>query len=132
HTLRPDVKLARRAESRLMQLGGLQLLGCRTVAYGGGGSAVEIPYFGLRGDLVRNRYRLYLDGENRFRWGDGDRFVLYGLHLWAAHGLLAAALRLGFLLLPEGETSTWTAWLYGLPALGIPSSSYWDKVRDSL
>jgi DNA-binding transcriptional ArsR family regulator len=80
---------------------------------------IEIPYLTREGELHAVRYRLALEGENRFRWRQGDTPILYGL--W----------RLGewtgsdTLYLCEGETDTLTLWHAGLPALGIPGATAW-------
>ena len=80
---------------------------------------IEIPYLTREGEQHAVRYRLALEGDNRFRWRQGDTPILYGL--W----------RLGewtgsdTLYLCEGETDTLTLWHAGLPALGIPGATAW-------
>jgi len=80
---------------------------------------IEILYLTREGELHAVRYRLALDGANRFRWRQGDTPTLYGL--W----------RLGewrdadTIYLCEGESDTWTLWHAELPALGIPGASMW-------
>jgi DNA-binding transcriptional ArsR family regulator len=82
---------------------------------------IEIPYLTPEGEQHAVRYRLALEGDNRFRWRQGDTPILYGL--W----------RLGewtgsdTLYLCEGETDTLTLWHAGLPALGIPGATAWRE-----
>jgi hypothetical protein len=83
------------------------------------GGGVEIPYRNDEGELHAVRYRLALEGANRFRWRKGDKPTLYGL--WRLDDW-----ELGSdLYLCEGETDTLTLWHAGLPALGIPGATAW-------
>jgi len=82
---------------------------------------IEIPYLTREGELHAVRYRLALEGENRFRWRQGDTPILYGLWRlgeWAGSDTL---------YLCEGETDTLTLWHAGLPALGIPGATAWRE-----
>jgi len=80
---------------------------------------IEIPYRDTNGNTVAIRYRLALDGANRFRWRQGDTPCLYGL--WRLDDW-----ELGSdLYLCEGETDALTLWHAGLPALGIPGATAW-------
>jgi hypothetical protein len=82
---------------------------------------IEIPYLTREGELHAVRYRLALEGENRFRWRQGDTAILYGLWRlceWAGSDTL---------YLCEGETDTLTLWHAGLPALGIPGATAWRE-----
>jgi hypothetical protein len=67
------------------------------------------------------RYRLALEGDNRFRWRRGDTPILYGL--WRLPEWDDA----DTIYLCEGESDTWTLWHANLPALGIPSASTWRE-----
>lgn len=82
-----------------------------------GQSRVVMPYMNEAGEVVALRYRLSLSGAPRFIWRKGDRVMLYGL--WK----LAEIRRAGWCFLVEGESDFWTAWLHGLPALGLPGKS---------
>lgn len=84
-----------------------------------GQPAVAIPYFDASGTEVGVRYRLALEGGQRFAWQRGDRVLPYGL--WR----LGEARRHGWVLIVEGESDCWTAWYYGIPALGIPGKATW-------
>jgi len=80
---------------------------------------IEIPYRDTNGNTVAIRYRLALDGANRFRWRKDDTPCLYGL--WRLDDW-----ELGSdLYLCEGETDALTLWHAGLPALGIPGATAW-------
>jgi hypothetical protein len=83
------------------------------------GGGIEIPYRTTDGQTTCVRYRLALEGENRFRWRQGDAPILYGLWRWSEWQDTDA------LYLCEGETDTLTLWHAGLPALGIPGASMW-------
>ena len=74
---------------------------------------ITIPYLDTDGNRVATRYRLALDGENRFTWERGNRPCLYGL--WRLREWSDTET----LYLCEGETDTLTFWSAGLPALGI-------------
>jgi len=80
---------------------------------------VVIPYLTVSGELYSVRYRLNTDHEPRFRWASGSRLCLYGLDR------LESIKKLGWTLLVEGESDSWTAWHYNLPALGIPGKTTW-------
>ncbi|MBI4236305.1 MAG: hypothetical protein HY688_03000 [Chloroflexi bacterium] len=86
-----------------------------------GVTRVTIPYLSPGGDTLAIRYRLSLDGGQRFLWRRGDKVHLYGLNK-------AKAIReRGWVLLVEGESDTWTAWQHDVPALGIPGKSTWRR-----
>jgi DNA-binding transcriptional ArsR family regulator len=82
---------------------------------------IEIPYLTREGEQHAVRYRLALEGANRFRWRQGDTPCLYGLWRlgeWTGSDML---------YLCEGETDTLTLWHAGLPALGIPGATAWRE-----
>jgi DNA-binding transcriptional ArsR family regulator len=83
------------------------------------GGGIEIPYRNTDGETACVRYRLALEGENRFRWRQGDAPILYGLWRWSEWQDTDA------LYLCEGETDTLTLWHADLPALGIPGAGVW-------
>ena len=81
--------------------------------------AVEIPYADRDGELLNNRYRIAVGGDDKFRWEKGSTTTLYGLHkLEEAHDA-------GYVLLVEGESDSHTAWYRGLPAIGVPGVDNW-------
>jgi len=88
--------------------------------YGG----IAIPYRTREGELHAVQYRLTeekVEGVDRFKWRKGDTPILYGL--WR----LCEWTGSDTLYLCEGTSDTWTLWHADLPALGIPSATYWRE-----
>jgi len=81
--------------------------------------AVEIPYADRDGELLTNRYRITVGGDDKFRWEKGTTTTLYGLHK------LEEAEKVGYVLLVEGESDCHVAWYRGLPAVGVPGVDNW-------
>jgi biotin operon repressor len=81
--------------------------------------AVCIPYPDEEGQEAAVRFRISLDGAEKFKWRSGDKPTPYGL------GLLAEARKAGYVVLVEGESDCHTLWFYEIPALGIPGASNW-------
>jgi hypothetical protein len=81
--------------------------------------AVRIPYPDEEGQEAAVRFRVSLDGAEKFRWRSGDKPVPYG------RKLLEEARRAGFVVLVEGESDCHTLWYYEIPALGIPGATNW-------
>jgi hypothetical protein len=81
--------------------------------------AVRIPYPDEAGQEVAVRFRVSLDGTEKFRWRSGDKPRPYGLRL------LEEARKAGFVVLVEGESDCHTLWYREIPALGIPGASHW-------
>lgn len=97
----------------------LRGLGVRTIRLNAQ-RAVAIPYYDADGNEALLRHRLALTGD-RFRWKGGARTMLYGL--WR----LREMRRDGWILLVEGESDCWTAWHWGLPAVGLPGKATWRE-----
>jgi hypothetical protein len=96
----------------------LRGLGLRDVTYSDK-PAVRIPYPDEEGQEVAVRFRVSLDGTEKFRWRSGDKPLPYGLRL------LEEARKAGFVVLVEGESDSHTLWFYDIPALGVPGTSNW-------
>jgi predicted transcriptional regulator len=96
----------------------LQVMGLRDVTYLDK-PAVRIPYLDEQGQEVAVRFRVSLNGTEKFRWRSGDKPLPYGLRL------LEEARNAGFMVLVEGESDCHTLWYHEIPALGIPGSSNW-------
>ncbi len=112
--------LARYAAAKRLPLEFLRGLGLEGVRWYGK-PAVEIPYRNERGQVVARRVRKALATPDCFRWRKGAKAkgLLYGL--WR----LPAIHEAGWTLLVEGESDCHTAWLKGLPCLGVPGADMW-------
>src|SRR3712207_6040253 len=98
----------------------LRGLGLRDVSYSDK-PATRIPYPNEEGQEIAVRFRVSLDGTEKFRWRSGDKPLPYGLRL------LKEARKAGFVVLVEGESDCHTLWFYEIPALGIPGVSNWRE-----
>jgi hypothetical protein len=96
----------------------LRSLGLRDVTYLEK-PAVRMPYPDEEGQEVAVRFRVSLDGTEKFRWRSGDKPRPYGL------GLLDKVREAGYVVLVEGESDCHTLWYHEIPALGIPGASNW-------
>lgn len=111
------------AQAKKLPVDLLALLGCATERVNGR-TCVRIPYLDEAGNEVAVRYRHAIaagqEKDGRFSWQPGTRIE----HLYGAERLPAAR-KAGWVLVVEGESDCWTAWHYGLPAVGIPGKSTW-------
>jgi hypothetical protein len=76
------------------------------------------------GDEQAVRYRIAIEGEDKFRWKKRSKLCLYGLTR------LRSARERGYAVLVEGESCAHTLWLHGFPALGLPGAVNWKDERD--
>src|SRR5215211_1237001 len=106
------------SEEKELPEGFLRGLGLRDVTYFEK-SAIRIPYPDEEGQEAAVRFRVSLDGSEKFRWRSGDKPFPYGLRL------LEEARKVGSAVLVEGESDCHTLWFYEIPALGIPGASNW-------
>ena len=90
-----------------------------------GHPAVRIPYHNTEGEEVAIRFRIALDGRDKFRWRKGDKAQLYGLNR------VAAAREQGEIAMVEGESDCHTLWHAGFPAIGLPGAGNWNEDRDA-
>jgi CHC2 zinc finger len=114
----PGLTLVELAEAKKLPIDFLKGMGLSYQKFKGQ-PRVIIPYMSEAGEVVATRYRLSLNGAQRFAWRKGDRVMLYGL--WTLPDIRKA----GWCLLEEGESDFWTARHYGLPAMGLPGASTW-------
>jgi hypothetical protein len=106
------------SEEKKLPIGFLRGLGLRDVTYLEK-PAVRIPYPDEEGREVAVRFRVSLEGAERFKWRSGDKPGPYGLKL------LEEIHSAGYAVLVEGESDCHTLWFYEIPALGIPGASNW-------
>ena len=106
------------SEEKKLPEGFLRGLGLRDVTYLEK-PAVRIPYPDKEGQEVAVRFRVSLDGAEKFKWRSGDKPGPYGLRL------LEETHRVGYVVLVEGESDCHTLWFHEIPALGIPGASHW-------
>lgn len=92
----------------------------------GGTPALRIPYRDADGAEVAVRYRINLEGPDRFRWRTRSKPRLYGLER------LGQSTRRGPftamrdpVALVEGESDCHTLWQHGFRALGLPGAGTW-------
>jgi hypothetical protein len=117
-------RLADYAEAKRLPTGFLHGLGLAEIRYEGA-PAVKIPYLAADGAEAAVRFRIALDGRDRFRWRKGSKACLYGLNR------LADAVAAGCVVLVEGESDAQTLWLHQFPALGSPGAGSWNEQRDA-
>ena len=117
-------RLADYASAKRLPIEFLRSLGLADITYQGA-PAVKIPYFAKDGSETAVRFRIRLDGKDRFRWRKGSQSCLYGLDR------LGDARKAGFVVLVEGESDCHTLWRHGLPGLGLPGNTQWSEGRDA-
>src|SRR5215217_5007825 len=108
------------SEVKKLPEGFLRGLGLRDVTYFEK-PAIRIPYPDEEGQESAVRFRVSLDGTEKFRWRSGDKPSPYGLKL------LEEARKAGLLVLVEGESDCHTLWFHEIPVLGIPGASNWKE-----
>jgi hypothetical protein len=106
------------SEEKKLPEGYLRGLGLRDVTYFEK-PAVRIPYPDEEGQEAAVRFRVSMDGTEKFRWRSGNQPLPYGLRL------LGEARAAGFVVLAEGESDCHTLWFHEIPALGIPGANNW-------
>ena len=113
----PPLTLAALATAKRLDAEKLRAWHVRELPDGG----IEIPYLTRENKQHAVRYRLALEGDNRFKWRKSDTAILYGLwrlREWTSRDTLHVC---------EGESDTWTLWHADLPALGVPSANIWNS-----
>jgi len=116
----PGITLEGLAFDRCLDVDKLKQAGWQNFSYANK-AAVLLPYKDEDGKVIRNRIRLNLNKEDgeRFKWGQGDVTLPYGLHnLQWIH-------EQGYCILVEGEVDTEVLFQAGFPALGIPGAQAW-------
>src|SRR5262249_49537032 len=90
-----------------------------------GKPALKIPYLDADGAEMAVRFRVALDGKDKFRWRRGTRPALYGMNR------LGDARRLNTITIIEGESDCHTLWNAECPAIGLPGAGNWNEERDA-
>jgi hypothetical protein len=116
--------LADYAEAKHLRVDSLRSFGISEMYYQSQ-PAVRIPYYSADGKETAIRFRVALDGNDKFRWRRGNRALLYGLDR------IAAARQGGAIALVEGESDCHTLWQEGFPAVGLPGAATWNEERDT-
>ena len=116
--------LAAYAEAKHLHLDTLKSFGISEMHYLSC-PAVRIPYYSADGGEAAARFRVALDGNDKFRWRQGDKARLYGLNR------IAAARKGGKIALVEGESDCHALWQAGFPAIGLPGANNWNEERDA-
>ena len=112
------------AEAKGLPVDFLRSLGLTDAKYSDA-PAVRMPYVDADGHEQAVRFRIAVDGEDKFRWKKRSKLCLYGL------SRLRNARERGYVVLVEGESCAQTLWLHGFPALGIPGANNWKDDRDA-
>ncbi len=112
------------AEAKRLSISFLRSLGLAEIRYQGP-PAVRIPYLAEDGSEAAVRFRVALDGNDRFRWRRGSKPCLYGLNR------LGEAREAGHVVIVEGESDAQTLWQHGFAGLGLPGAGNWNEQRDA-
>jgi len=120
----PGCTIAEYASAKGLNEDFLRLLGLSDVTYAHK-PAIKIPYRATGGTEVAIRYRVALDGPDRFRWSKGSKAILYGLER------LSEAKADSYVVIVEGESDCQTLWLHGFPAIGLPGAQTFHEDRDA-
>lgn len=121
---RSGCTLAGYAEAKKLPVDFLRALGITEVSLNGA-TALRMPYRDAAGKEIAVRFRIALDGSDKFRWRKGNRPTLYGIDR------LKDARSDDFVFLVEGESDAQTLWHANLPAVGIPGANTWREERDA-
>jgi hypothetical protein len=100
----------------------LRELGLADVSYLGS-PALKFPYLDASGEEAAARFRIALDGTDKFRWRKGDKPLLYGLN--RVRDAVDA------ITIVEGESDCHTLWQARFLAVGLPGAGNWNEERDA-
>jgi hypothetical protein len=117
---RPGLSLAEYAAAKALPEDFLRRLGLVDTVYAHK-PAVRIQYRASGGTEVAIRFRIALDGADRFRWAKGSKAIPYGLDR------LRDARDAGYVVIVEGESAAATLWLHNIPAIGLPGATTWNE-----
>jgi hypothetical protein len=100
----------------------LRSVGCSSYKYKNK-PAMRIAYLDENKQEKMVRYRISLNGNDRFRTRSGDKAILYGLWLMDKTKQ--------YIILVEGESDCQTLWLNEFHAVGLPGATNWSEHRDA-
>lgn len=114
------------AEAKRLPVDFLGGLGLADMTYLGS-PAVRIPYLDETGGVTISRFRVALEGGDKFRWKSGTKAKgnLYGL------SRLDQAREAGYVIVVEGESDAQSLWFHGYPAVAVPGADMWDEERNA-
>ena len=101
------------AEAKGLPVDFLRSLGLSDAKYADA-PAVRMPYVDADGHEQAVRFRISLDGDDKFRWKKRSKLCLYGLTR------LRKARELGYVVLVEGESCAQTLWYHEHPRARHP------------
>lgn len=110
-------------QTKKLPLEFLKKHGVSEFRFADGTVCVDFPYFDQTRRVIAIRHRFGSPKPHKFRFRKGDRAVTYGL--WRLPKIFKA----GWCLIVEGETDFTTAWLHGIPALGIPGKENYKCLK---
>lgn len=114
------------ADKKGFTVGFLKGVGVSEIPYHRDGPAVKFSYSLPDGTEGAVRFRLSMDGEERFKWRNGSKAIPYGLRA----DNLGAAKEMGRIVVVEGESDAQTLWKHGIPAIGIPGASTFKRLNE--
>jgi len=121
-TVHEGVQLVQYATAKKIPESFLRTVGC-TDYNNRGIPAIRIAYRDENGWEKMVRYRISLNGTDRFLTRRGDKVMLYGL--WLLDKTKA------YVIFVEGESDCHTLWYHDIPALGLPGAANWKEERDA-
>jgi hypothetical protein len=108
------------AKAKRLLVSFLKSLGLADVSYLSA-PAIKIPYFDSAGAELAVRFRIALEGNDKFRWRKGSKPLLYGLDR------IGDARKAKNIAIVEGESDCHTLWRAGFPAIGLPGAGTWNE-----
>ncbi len=121
---RSGCRLSEYADYKNIPLNFLTSLGLTDFQYMGA-PAIRITYRDTAGAEAAIRFRIALEGHDKFRWRKGSHPSLYGLDRLQGAGTTPS------IVMVEGESDCHTLWQHGIPALGLPGAANWSEDRDA-
>ncbi len=114
------------AKAKQLPLEFLKSLGIAEISYLRN-PALKIPYFDGNGTEAVVRFRIAINGKDKFRWRKGSqgKLLLYGVDR------LDDARKSKAVSVVEGESDCHTLWHAGFPAIGLPGAGTWNEQRDA-